>query len=155
MRDLMCASVAATSRYSAATSMSSWRISSRYCRYCSESSAIGRSEMSTSFARHRCRSRSSGPSNEGSFTAQVAERGTPRASDVWLANSVTACFGGYAGGHGSSGPRARPRSAARVPRLDQLAQARAAHVRVDLGRADVRMTEQFLHRAQVGAALEQ
>src|SRR5437867_10488252 len=41
-----------------------------------------------------------------------------------------------------------------VPAVN-LAQARRAHVRVDLGRADVRVTEKGLHDAQVGAPVEE
>jgi hypothetical protein len=38
---------------------------------------------------------------------------------------------------------------------DELFQALLEHVRVDLGRGDVGLAEQLLHRAQVGAAVEQ
>ena len=43
----------------------------------------------------------------------------------------------------------------RVVLVDEALQALVEDVGIDLGRRDVGMTEQLLHRAQVGAAIEQ
>src|SRR4029079_18378206 len=46
-------------------------------------------------------------------------------------------------------------SGPRVVLAEDLAQALSRQVRVDLGGADVRVTEHRLHRAQIGAVLEE
>ena len=66
--DLMCASVAAITRYSLARSRSSSWKTARYSRYFSVTKPIGMSRMSSSCFWQRCRSRSSGPSNVGKDT---------------------------------------------------------------------------------------
>ena len=74
MRDLMCASVAAITRYSPATSRLSACIASRYSRYFSVTKLIGMSKMSSSCSRIRCSSRSSGPSKSGQRDAEGRSR---------------------------------------------------------------------------------
>ena len=70
----MCASVAAITRYSEATSRFRFSINPRYSRYLSVMKEIGRSRMSSSCLRIRCRSRSSGPSKLGSSIRKLGSR---------------------------------------------------------------------------------
>ena len=49
----------------------------------------------------------------------------------------------------------RPRSGQRVVLEHQLLQPLFEHVRIDLRGRDIGMAQQLLHRAQVGAAIEQ
>ena len=75
--DLMWRSVAAMTSHSAATSMFSSSISSRQARYCSVTSAIGMSRMSSFWLRMRWSRRSSGPSKLSSLSTSAGTPGAP------------------------------------------------------------------------------
>src|SRR5438094_854906 len=72
MRDLISISIAAISRYSAASSRLRTRISSTYTRYWRVTAAIGMSRMLKFCLRIRYSSRSSGPSNASRKTSRAS-----------------------------------------------------------------------------------
>ena len=86
MRDLISMSIAAMSRYSAASSRLWMRIWSTYDRYCRVTSAMGMSRTLKFCLRIRYSSRSSGPSN-ASRKISSASGGIYRSVGIWNSGS--------------------------------------------------------------------
>ncbi|WP_437962249.1 hypothetical protein WME76_06180 [Sorangium sp. So ce119] len=122
---MMCASVAAITRYSLARSIDSERMIFRYSRYFSVTKLTGMSRMSSSCCWMRWSSRSSGPSNVGSETTYSPSRGPASAASPAAVDASATSRGGVGASRAREAAAPREAGAGAAPALPRPLPPRA------------------------------